>query len=136
MKNKIAISVLTFLLIGLLSSGCQDNRHALAVSKIKAAAKLATTEVSLSKIIFATKERKFIFGLIKLNDARFAARTMATIKAGINLEEITSDDVKIEGETITIVLPAVKVLDFKYPFQSYEVDFSITANESANDFTI
>jgi hypothetical protein len=116
-------------------TSCEDQKRSLAFGKVKAAARLATTEVKLSKMVFASQTLQFL-GLFKVNEAFFAARTHATVKAGIDLDEIKQGDIDIEGNRISITLPAVKVVDFIYPFDQYEIDYSITSNAFANRITL
>jgi hypothetical protein len=132
MKN-----IMTLLLcLSLFCTGCKkEDKRALAISKIKSAAKLATTETTLTKVILASQDRKFL-GIIKLNSAQFAARTKATVKAGIDLQELKKEDVKISGKTIELTLPPVKVLAFEYPFMSYEIDYTITRDAFLNKITV
>lgn len=128
-------SNLLLVIVIFLSSGCKQDERALTVSKIQNAAKLATTETTLSKVVLASQDRKFI-GIIGLGKAKFAARTKAVIKAGIDLKELKKEDVVIEGTTIQVKLPHVRVIDFDYPFESYEIDYTITHNAFANKITV
>ncbi len=129
MRNALII-VCIFLLFG-----CTDEKHYLAVSKIKGAAKLATTETVIHKVIIANQERRFL-GIVRLGNAHFAARTKAIVKAGIDLDELTKEDVKITGDRIELNLPAVKVLSFDYPFDSYEIDYEVTRDGFLNKIKI
>ncbi len=119
----------------LLISGCKEDKRYLAISKIKGAAKLATTETTIDKVILATKDRKFL-GVIRLGRAHFAARTKAIVKSGIDLQQLRKEDVVIEGDRIEIVLPPVKVLDFSYPFYHYKVDDEVTRNGFLTKMTL
>ena len=80
---------------------------------------MATTETVIDKLIVGSKEKR-IFGLVKIRDATFAAHTQATVKCGVNLDELTQEDVDITDNKISLVLPHVRVLDFSYPFQKFE----------------
>ena len=116
--------------------GCQkeDERY-LVVSKVKNAAKLATTETIVDKVVLGTQERKLL-GLIRLNKAYFAANTQAIIKTGIDLSSLKAADVVIAGKKIEINLPHVQVLDFSYPFSSYKIDSTVTRNAFLNTIDI
>jgi hypothetical protein len=89
----------------------------------------------LDKIVFGTQEKK-LFWLIRLNEARFVAYTKATVLSGIDLSELSADDVKIDDKKIEILLPYVRVLDFQFPFSSYRIDSSITENAFLNKMDI
>lgn len=119
----------------LLLTGCKEDRRYLAVSKIKGAAKLVTTETTIDKVILANQQRKFL-GVVRLGNAQFAARTKAFVKAGIDLQELRKEDVTITGDIIEIELPPVKVLDFRYPFEYYEIDYEITRDGFMNKITL
>ena len=126
---------LLFLCITIFASCKKNKNRYLVISKIQSASKLATTETTLDKIVFGTQEKK-LFWLIRLNEARFVAYTKATVLSGIDLSEISADDVKIEGRKIEILLPYVRVLDFQYPFSSYRIDSSVTQNAFLNKMDI
>lgn len=121
------------LVIGLLA--CKEDKKYLAVSKIKSAAKLAATETVINKVILANQERRFL-GIVRLGNAHFAARTKAIVKAGIDLTELEKEDVLIEDKRIELILPAVKVLSFDYPFASYKIDYEITRDGFLNKLSI
>lgn len=123
------------ILIATLLLGCKEDKKYLAVSKIKSAAKLATTETVINKVILANQERRFL-GIVRLGNAYFAARTKAIVKAGIDLNELEKDDVIIEEKRIELTLPAVKVLSFDYPFSEYEIDYEVTRDGFLNKITI
>ncbi len=121
---------LIVLLIFISSCKNEDQRY-MVVSKVKSAAKLATTETIIDKVVLGTQEKKLL-GLIKVNTAYFAANTQAIIKSGVDLALLEEDDIKIEDKRITITLPHVEVLDFSYPFSSYHIDSTITRNRFLN----
>ncbi|HYC86941.1 MAG TPA: DUF4230 domain-containing protein [Chryseosolibacter sp.] len=128
----VAIVLMTLVLF---SSGCKEQKRSLALGKVKAAARLATTEVRMTKMVFATQKLEFL-GIIPVNEAYFAARTQATVKAGIDLDEIKPEDIDIDHNKISVQLPPVRVVDFIYPFDKYEIDYSITSNAFANTISL
>ncbi|MFK7923278.1 MAG: DUF4230 domain-containing protein [Bacteroidia bacterium] len=117
----------------LCACNSQPNR-ALVVSQVQAAAQLATVEYVVSKIILGTKEKRVV-GL-KLKDSDFLAETEARIKAGIDLQKIKQDDIKIEGKRISIHLPAVEILNFSYPAENFKIDFNYYESNRANRLTL
>lgn len=125
---------LIVLFIFISSCKNEDERY-MVVSKVKSAAKLATTETIIDKVVLGTQEKKLL-GLIKVNTAYFAANTQAIIKSGVNLALLEENDIKIEDKRITINLPHVEVLDFSYPFSSYRIDSTITRNRFLNRIDI
>jgi hypothetical protein len=116
--------------------GCkkEDQRY-LVVSKVKSAAKLATTETIIDKVVLGTQEKKLL-GIIKVNKAYFAANTQAIIKSGVDLSLLKEKDIEIEEQRITLNLPHVQVLDFSYPFSTYKIDSTITKNKFLNRIDI
>lgn len=125
---------LGFALTVLLLS-CQKDQRPLVVSKVKAAAKLATTHVTIDKFLFATKEKRFLF-FIKLNEATFGAQTEATIKLGIDLGKIKKENVDVTPTSVSIKLPPVEVLSFDYPFEKFRVDSTLWDNAFMNKINI
>ena len=124
------------LLIGLSLASCKkDQGRNLVISKIQSAAKLAVTETHIDKIILGTQEKRLLW-IIHLNEARFVAYSKAVVKAGIDLEKLGYKDVKITDQRIEILLPAVEVLDFAYPFSSYVIDSNITQNAFLNTLDV
>lgn len=122
------------MLISLFSCKKEDQRY-LVVSKVKSAAKLATTETIIDKVVLGTQEKKLL-GIVKVNKAYFAANTQATIKSGVDLSLLKERDIKIEGQRISMNLPHVQVLDFSYPFSTYKIDSTITKNKFLNRIDI
>lgn len=115
---------LAFFLLIVFFSSCKKDR-AYVVSQIKDVAKLSTTEMVVDKIIFGTDDKR-ILGLIKVGEAEFFAKSEATIKAGIDLNKIKYEEIKIEGDRIELKLPPVEVINFSYPFEKFEIDTSIS----------
>lgn len=125
---------LFFLIFTSCNKKRQDDRY-LVVSKVKSAAKLATTETIIDKVVLGTQEKK-ILGFIKVNKAHFAATTSATILSGVNLDLLAPEDIAIEGKRIEINLPHVEVLDFNYPFSSYKIDSTVTRDAFLNKIDV
>ncbi|MEL6591126.1 MAG: DUF4230 domain-containing protein [Bacteroidota bacterium] len=122
-------------LCALLFSACNRGPdRAIVISQVQSAAQLATVEYVLSKVVLGTKEKKIV-GL-KLKDSDFLAETEARIKAGIDLQKIREEDVKIEGNRIRIHLPPVEILNFSYPAENFKVDFNYYESSRANRLTL
>ena len=105
-------AIILFILI--IAFSCKQNDRAIVVSRIKAASKLATVEFTVDKVVFATKDKKFL-GIIRLNQAAFLAYTQAYIKTGIDLYKLKPEDVEIYGKIIYLLLTTVEVINFSYP---------------------
>jgi hypothetical protein len=91
----------------------------LVVGKIQKASKLATAEFKVDKLVFGVKNKRVLW-VIKLNEAQFLAKSQATIKTGINLDKLKEEDIKIRQNSISITLPAVQVINFSYPAESFK----------------
>jgi hypothetical protein len=116
LKGKIVLLILCSLIL----FSCKDKRY-LTVSKVKDAAKLATTETIIDKIVIGNEEKKLL-RIITIGRARFVCYTQAIIKAGIDLKKIEEKDITITGKQISLILPPVEVINFSYPFDKFKVD--------------
>lgn len=116
----LKVKILIFTIIALLLISCKDKRY-FTVSKVKDAAKLATSETIIDKIVIGNEEKKLL-RIITIGRARFVCYTQAVVKAGIDLKKIEEDDIKINGKQISLHLPAVQVINFSYPFDKFKVD--------------
>lgn len=123
------------ILLAILLASCKRDDRFIVVSKIRQAAKLATTEMTIDKVVFGTSDKR-ILGIIHLNTARFAAYSKAFIKAGIDLDKIRPTDIKITDNRVEISLPHVEVINFSYPFKHFKIDESITENAFLNKIDI
>jgi hypothetical protein len=115
--KRILTYILCFFLLSLFVS-CNPKR-ALVVGKIQKASKLATAEFKVDKLVFGVKNKRVLW-VIKLNEAQFLAKSQATIKTGINLDKLKEEDIKIHQNSISITLPAVQVINFSYPAESFK----------------
>jgi hypothetical protein len=120
-KTKVLLGVFCLLLI----LSCERDRRGLVVGKIQEAAKLATTEFTIDKLVHGTKTKKIAW-FIKLNETTFLAYSQANIKTGINLKRFKKDDIIIDGSTIEITLPPVEVINFSYPPEKFRLDERIS----------
>lgn len=127
-------TLLTCVCALLLTACNRGPDRAIVISQVQSAAQLATVEYVLSKVVLGTKEKKIIG--VKLKDSEFLAETEARIKAGIDLQKIREEDVKIEGNRISIQLPPVEILNFSYPAENFKVDFNYYESRPANRLTL
>jgi len=128
------VSVLLILLISLGSFSCKEDRG-LVVGKIKKASKLATTEFTISKIVYGVKRKKLLWA-VNLNEAKFIAHSKAIVKAGIDLEKLKKEDVDIDGTMISLKLPAVEIINFSYPSESFQKDSLISGDAFLNKINL
>lgn len=106
-----------FLLMLFLAIGCNNDaqRRAKVIDQLRNSSDLATVEYVLTKTVTAKKNNWFT------KDAFFFAETQAVVKAGIDLAKIKEDDIKIEGNKISLLLPAIKVVNLSYPAENFRV---------------
>jgi len=112
--NKILYFTIVFIII---FTSCGRNRldRATVISKLRNSAKLATVEYTVTKVI-STRDKNWF-----AKDAYFFAETEATIKAGIDLDKLKEEDIKIDGYKINILLPPIEILNFSYPAEGFKV---------------
>jgi hypothetical protein len=117
---KMVILVTLGLLVGLFSSCTKEPERPMIISKLKNSAKLATVEFIVTKVVSAKDKNWFA------RDAYFFAETEASIKAGIDLEKLREEDVNIEGNKISLILPPVEILNFSYPAEGFVINEEYT----------
>ncbi|MDN5202345.1 DUF4230 domain-containing protein [Fulvivirgaceae bacterium BMA10] len=130
MKKFLYISFIIFFCLS-----CKEKKRHFVISKIQSAAKLATTETIIDKVVVGAKEKRLL-GLVRISEANFVAHSQATVKTGIDMTKLKKEDVVIEGAQITLKLPAIEVLNFSYPFNKFDVDWDITHNAFLNKFDV
>ena len=113
--RKISQLILLFFIMITISCSRSEPDRAMVISKLKNSAKLSTVEYIVTKVISAKDNNWFA------KDAYFFAETEATIKAGIDLDKLKDEDVKIDGSKISLLLPAVEILNFSYPAEGFKV---------------
>ena len=111
-----------FGLLLLILFGCKRSEDKkLLVSRIRSAAKLATTEVVLNKVVIGNNfEQNRTLGLFKRDPQSVIFNTEATVKYGICLEKLSNKDVFTDGDSIRILLPPVEIINFSYPHEKFE----------------
>lgn len=74
----------------------------------------------MTKIVVGQNiEQKKFAGIIKRNSEAAIFNTEATIKYGIRLDKITNKDVFVKGDSISLILPPVEILNFSYPHEKF-----------------
>lgn len=125
---------LPLLLVTLLLVSC-TNKRALVVGKIQKASQLATTEFTIDKLVFGVKNKRILWA-IKLNEAQFLAQSKAIVKTGIDLQKIKEEDIKIDGQKISLLLPPIEVVNFSYPAESFSKIDILTSNAFTTKITL
>lgn len=115
---------------------CKQDDRPFVVSKIQKAAKLATTETTIDKIVLATEQKRIIKWLGGRKQAVFLAYSQATIKSGIDLDKLSEDDIVVKEKSISIDLPPVEVLNFSYPSEKFKIDTLLTQRTLYDNISI
>ena len=137
MTRSQSIALLAFALFGMLVFGaCKQDDRPFVVSKIQKAAKLATCETTIDKIVLATEQKRIIKWLGGRKQAVFLAYSQATVKTGIDLDKLAEDDIVVKEKSISIDLPPVEVLNFSYPSETFKIDTMITQRTLYDNITI
>lgn len=107
----------------LLLSSCQSKEDLLSkkIQKMASCAELGTVEYTVTKIIKASDDAWYKYG-----DRKILFTCTAFLKAGIDLNNISKDNVKINSfsKSIDVVLPKAKLLSFNMPPELIEEKFS------------
>lgn len=100
-----------FLFVTIMFGSCTENNPVpeADVYKIKSIGLLSTTEYTIGKIIKLDDNNDWY----KYGDRKILISVKAKVKAGINLMELTEDDIKVKANTITINLPPVQITSFQ-----------------------
>lgn len=80
------------------------------VLRITEMSDLATVEYSLTKTIKANDTTWY-----KIGDRKILFNSEATVKAGVELGAVKEEDIKINENSIDLILPAAKVITFNMP---------------------
>ncbi|WP_154856818.1 DUF4230 domain-containing protein [Cyclobacterium xiamenense] len=99
---------------------CQRDQRGLVIGKIQQASDLVVSEFVVDKVVFGKKRKNILF--IPINEASFMAYSRATIKTGIDLNQIKEEDIRIEGNKISLDLPSIEVINFSYPPEAFVAD--------------
>lgn len=117
------ITILKFIatIFLMLLFSCANKKPAPAdtVAMLKEMEQLGTVEYTVTKVVKANDNTsRFTLGQRKI-----LITVEAFVKAGIDMKEITKDDISRSGKTITIRLPPPKILSVNLPPDKIKVEF-------------
>lgn len=92
--------------MALLLFACEEKTAKTDVYQIRNIGQLATTEYTIGKIIKLKDEGPWY----KLGDRSLLMSCKAKVKAGIDLSQVSKDDISVNGNGITVNLPAAQIL--------------------------
>lgn len=94
-------------LLGLVGVGERTTNATVVLERIQALAELTTMRYNFSGIV--TSERQMPLLLQAIYGERQVLVAVGTIEAGVDLSQISSDDIRIDGNTLTVTLPAASL---------------------------
>ena len=101
---------LKFLIPIVLLAACSERPEPKAdIYDIRAVGSLSMVEYTLGKVLEASDDAEWY----KFGDRKILMSCKATVKAGINLNSLRDQDIKANGETIEITLPAPEIISFE-----------------------
>ena len=89
------------------------------VATLRQMQELATVEYTVSKVVKANDDQTWY----KVGDRKILITCEATIKAGIDFEQLTDKNITVIGKKITMVLPAPKILSVNIKPENIDVAF-------------
>ena len=92
----------------LWACGSDDDIKKGEVFEIKKIGTLSTTEYTLGKIVKLNDEGEWY----KFGDRKILISCKAKVKAGVNLANISDEDIKIDGKKIEITIPQAQITSF------------------------
>lgn len=101
-----------FLLLPALLLSCNSKADQLTerIEKMKETPELGSVEYTIKKLIKADDVKWYTIG-----DRKILFSCTAYLKAGIDLSELSMEDVLIEGNSVTVTLPHAKLLSLNMP---------------------
>lgn len=109
---KLKNCILCLILAALMLSGCKPKEPELKtqVFSMTQNLELGTVEYIVKKVVKFDDQQKYAIG-----DRKILFNTTAYLKAGVDLDEFTENDIFINGKDITVRLPHAKLLSFNMP---------------------
>ena len=107
--------LLLLLLAGCGSSIPKEDK----VLAIKEMGALATTEYTVTKIVKASDNQTWY----KIGDRKILLSVEASLKAGIDLTQLSKDDITSTGKSIRIKLPPPKLLSVQLPPEKIRLEY-------------
>lgn len=108
------------LMATVLIFGCQEKKSAVdAVMQLKELSELATVEYTITKIIKASDDQTWY----KIGDRKILMSCQATVKAGIDLSQLKSEDISINGDEITLTLPRATIQSLNIKPEDIRTEF-------------
>jgi hypothetical protein len=108
-----------YLLLLFFSSCTASTQKKQQVLTIKTLSYLATTEHTVTKIIKVNDNQNWF----TVGDRKILLSCQASIKSGIDLSQLSEDDITINGNQISIRLPPPQLISLSMPPSSIKVEY-------------
>lgn len=112
--KSIGIYLTCTLLLAFCLGGCAPSeKHESVESRLQRmaeTAELGTVEYTVKKIVKCNDKQNYTVG-----DRKILFQSTAYLKAGVKLDNFSADNVKIDGENVTVTLPHAELLSFNMP---------------------
>lgn len=115
-----------------IAAGCRGEPSRAWVGGMHSVADLAVLEVRLKKIVHGKKDSRWFF----VPSASHIAESSCIARLGINLDDLQEEDLRVHGKSVSIDLPAVEVVDFRYQPSHFEVDPGLSRDAWLNRLTV
>lgn len=108
--KQLAVLFFGFILLVISSCGTDDTpvRNS-EIYEIRSVGTLSTSEYTVSKIIKLNDKGEWYYW----GDRKILISCKAKIKAGVNLNRLAAEDIKVDGKKITIQLPEPEIISFE-----------------------
>ena len=117
MMRTPASLLLIFLLVA-----CNSKKEINEVFAIREMSELATVEYLVTKIIRASDDKTWY----KIGERKILMSCEASIKAGIDLSGIREENIRIDGKSISLVLPRAHLVSINIKPENIKVEYEET----------
>ncbi len=116
--------LLFIILLFKLPFGCavQEEDPKLSIMQLRTMADMATVEFVVSKIVKVSKDNTwYTYG-----DRKILMSVTATIKAGVSMEYLSEENLRVEGRQVRLELPPAKVISLHIDPESIREEYVYT----------
>ncbi|MFW6351224.1 MAG: DUF4230 domain-containing protein [Bacteroidota bacterium] len=111
-------------LLFILPNACnvEEEDPKISVVQLQTMADMATVEFVVSKIVKVSNDKTwYTYG-----DRKILMSVTATIKAGVSMESLTEENLKIEGNSVMLQLPGAKMISLNVDPESIKEEYAYT----------
>lgn len=121
MKPTLSKLLTISLFATVIFSACSSEKAKLErVMKMRELSELGTVEYAVSKIILASDDQTWY----KVGDRKILFSCEARIKAGVDLSKLRVEDVKLEGDNVSISLPKAQLIYLNMDAEKIKEEYS------------